>query len=335
MTKINCLIDLGVKLSEDSFVDSLAQMAHYHNNWFLPEMVKFQLSHYSTEFLKENKLSAWLQSYNLNGLSKRTVGFILPGNIPAVGFHDILCGIVSGHNLQIKLSSKDDIIIPELLDYLFAIDGDLKQRIKIVDRLDKCDAVIATGSTSSQDYFQKYFGNKPYIARGHRNAIGVIHGDETDEEILELADDVFMYFGLGCRNVSKLFVPKDYDVTRLLMLWEKKYAQFVQHSKYMNNYDYNKTMLLMNRITHLSSAILHLFENPSIHSRISSLHYERYDSISEVVSYLNSEQDNIQCVVSNKVINGVEVTLPGKGQKPALNDYADHVDTLEFLTQLK
>lgn len=337
MTKeriIDIFEKLGAEMSDQKWQGRVANKAFLNNPWFTPSMVLFQLNHFITEFFEKEKINSWLTPYDLNIPSAKSVGLILAGNIPAVGWHDIMCGLVSGHLMQIKMSSKDDVIIPEMINLLFQIEPKLKEQISLVDRLKNHDAVIATGASSSQDYFQKYFGNKPFVARGHRNALAVIHGDESREDISQLADDVFMYFGLGCRNVSKIWFPEDYDVKPMLMQWEDKYSDMVQHNKYMNNYDYNKTMLLMNKVSHLSSAILHLIEDSSLHSRISNLHYQTYKSLDEVTKQVNNQRANIQCVVSTKPIPGMKAIRPGTSQKPSLNHYADHIDTLQFLSLL-
>jgi hypothetical protein len=168
--------------------------------------------------------------------------------------------------------------------------------------------------------------------------VAILSGRETDEELYGLADDIFMYFGFGCRNVSKLYVPEGYDITRLFPYFEK-YKWMHHHTKYMNNYDYNRTLLLMNRTVHLANEIIMIEENPAISSPVSVLYYEPYESVIALSDKLKINLNNIQCVVSNDPIaldeRIVNIVKFGNTQVPELWDYADNVDTLCFVLSLK
>ena len=237
--------------------------------------------------------------------------------------------------MKIKLSSKDDELFPFVLQMLIEIDPPLKDRVGIVERLKDFDAVIATGSDNTNRYFEYYFRNYPKILRKNRNSIAILTGEESDLDLEKLADDIFLYFGFGCRNVSKLYVPVGYDV-RVLFPHLKKYAWLHQHGKYMNNYDYNRTILLLNKTEHLANEFIMLQESPSIPSPISVLYYEYWHDENVLKTKLKESADKIQCIVSGqperwKFPSSVRF---GRSQRPELWDYADGVDTLEFLTRL-
>jgi hypothetical protein len=243
----------------------------------------------------------------------------MAGNIPLVGFHDLLCVLISGHRLSAKLSSQDSVLMRYVVEKLVAIEPRFKDYISFVERMNDADAVIATGSDNTARYFEYYFRNIPHIIRKNRSSCAILRGTETNEQLIALGKDVFSYFGLGCRNVSKLFVPKDYDFKRLLDLWQP-YHDVFNHHKYVNNYDYNKSILLVNRTPHLDNGFVLITENKALVSPISVVYYE--------VGEPDPSSDKIQCVVS------AEHVPFGKTQEPELTDYADRVDTLKFLTAL-
>jgi hypothetical protein len=314
----------------NSFVDLIA-LSQSHNNWFTPENVHFSISSWS-DALTENNLNQWLSAYNFIEKEPKNVGLILAGNIPLVGFHDFLSVLISGNNVLVKTSSKDDYLIKFLAKYLISLDNRFNEKITFVEgKLENYDAVIATGSNNTARYFEYYFKNKPSIIRKSRNSVAVLTGNETPEEMTLLSEDVFRYFGLGCRNVSKIFVPKNYNFDAF---FNGMYAQkdVIYYEKYANNYDYNKAVFLMSNFQLLDNEFLTIKEDTSHASPISSVFYEYYEDINKVKARIQQDAEMIQCVVSNGIIeNSVYF---GNTQKPNLWDYADNVDTLDFLNNL-
>lgn len=314
----------------DSFVD-LIQLSQSHNGWFTPEQVYFSIQSWA-EALTEANLNKWLSKYSFTNTNSKTVGLILAGNIPLVGFHDFISVIISGHKALVKLSSNDQKLLPFLANYLIAIAPELKNYIKFTEgKLENFDAVIATGSNNTARYFEYYFKDKPSIIRKNRNSVAVLTGNETKEDLEKLGEDIFRYFGLGCRNVSKLFVPKNYDF-KLFFEAIYKYGDVIHYEKYANNYDYNKAVFLMSLFPLLDNEFLTLKEDASYSSPISSVFYEYYDDINTIKSRLKSDEDLIQCIVSN---NQIENSISfGQTQKPELWDYADNIDTIQFLLEI-
>lgn len=314
----------------NSFVDLIA-LSQSHNNWFTPENVHFSISSWS-DALTENNLNQWLSAYNFIEKEPKNVGLILAGNIPLVGFHDFLSVLISGNNVLVKTSSKDDYLIKFLAKYLIVLDNRFNEKITFVEgKLENYDAVIATGSNNTARYFEYYFKDKPSIIRKSRNSVAVLTGKETSEEMTLLSEDVFRYFGLGCRNVSKIFVPKNYNFDAF---FNGMYAQkdVIYYEKYANNYDYNKAVFLMSNFQLLDNEFLTIKEDTSHASPISSVFYEYYEDVNEVKARIQQDAERIQCVVSNGIIeNSVYF---GNTQKPNLWDYADNVDTLDFLNNL-
>ena len=314
----------------NSFIDLIA-LSQSHNNWFTPDNVHFSISSWS-EALTENNINQWLSAYSFTEKEPKNVGLILAGNIPLVGFHDFLSVLISGNNVLVKTSSKDDYLIKFLTKYLIALDNRFNEKITFVEgKLENFDAVIATGSNNTARYFEYYLKNKPSIIRKSRNSVAVLTGNETPEEMTLLSEDVFRYFGLGCRNVSKIFVPKNYNFDAF---FNGMYAQkdVIYYEKYANNYDYNKAVFLMSNFQLLDNEFLTIKEDISHASPISSVFYEYYEDINEIKTRLNQDSEIIQCVVSNGIIeNSVYF---GNTQKPNLWDYADNVDTLDFLNKL-
>jgi hypothetical protein len=278
------------------------------------------------ELTSEN-LKKWTDSYPdlKTDYAPLTVGVIMAGNIPLAGFHDFLSVLISGNNLIAKTSSKDSGLIVHISNILYSINSNFRDRIEFTEgTLSKFDVVIATGSDNSSRYFEYYFGKYPNIIRKNRNSVAVIEGNETDKELENLGRDVFSYFGLGCRNVSKIFVPAGYDFGRMLRNWAR-YSGIISHSKYANNYDFNMAVFLVNKDIFIDTGFLLLKENEGLASPVSVLHYECYNSADEVYKMLNGDKEKIQCIVGKR---GVAF---GKAQLPGLWDYADDIDTLDFL----
>ena len=309
----------------------LLQLSQSHNGWFTPEQVYFSVQSWA-ETLTESNLNQWVSNYNLSEVKPKTIGLILAGNIPLVGFHDFLSVLISGHKTLVKTSSNDQHLIKFLANYLITVEPKLSDYITFTDgKLENFDAIIATGSNNTARYFEFYFKNKPNIIRKSRNSIAVLKGNETHEDLVNLGEDIFRYFGLGCRNVSKLFVPKGYSFEPFFKaIYE--YKDVIYYEKYSNNYDYNKAVFLMSNFKLLDNEFLTLKEDTSHASPISSVFYEYYEDIADLQKRLTSETEKIQCIVSNNIIeNSIAF---GQTQQPKLWDYADNVDTLAFLASL-
>lgn len=312
---------------------SAVKKAREGNPWFTAGAI-YHMLEATGKSLSHADLERWTGMYKAGEPRKRaTVAVIMAGNIPAVGFHDLLCVLMSGHRAMVKLSGDDRHLLPAIAGLLIDMDPDFEQFIQFTDEVMRgFDAVIATGSNNTSRYFNYYFGKYPHIIRKNRNALAVLNGEETDEELEALGADIFTYFGLGCRNVSKLMVPEDYDFPAFFDAI-KGYAGVGQHHKYMNNYDYNKSICLVNGEPHFDNGFLLLKEDGSMASPVSVLHYERYRDIAAVNDHIRDESENIQCVVSaDPTIKGS--IPPGTTQQPRLWDYADGVDTMAFLLGL-
>jgi hypothetical protein len=318
----------------EKFKDLLS-LSQSHNGWFTPEQVYFAVESWAIA-LREDNLNKWLSAYPFDCVQGdktiKTIGLILAGNIPLVGFHDFLSVLITGHKVLVKTSSNDQHLIAFLADYLISIEPKLSYYISFTDgKLENFDAIIATGSNNTARYFEFYFKDKPSIIRKNRNSVAVLNGNESYEDLVNLGEDIFRYFGLGCRNVSKLFVPKDYNFDAFFKaIYE--YKDVIFYEKYSNNYDYNKAVFLMSNFKLLDNEFLTLKEDTSFASPISSVFYEYYEDIVDLQKRLESESDQIQCVVSNNLIPN-SITF-GQTQHPKLWDYADNVDTLRFLISL-
>ncbi len=270
-----------------------------------------------------------LTTYNL----QLKTGLILAGNIPLVGFHDILCVLASGHIALIKLSSQDKLLIPYILRKLLEIEPGFNGRIEYIERLTGFDAVIATGSNNTSRYFDYYFGHVPHIIRKNRNSIAILTGEETSEQLKALGHDIFDYYGLGCRNVSKLYVPEGYNFNSFFEAIEE-FKGIADHHKYNNNYDYNKSIFLVNLDKHLDNGFLLLKQDERLASPLAVLYYEEYAELASIKQKLDENLDHIQCIVANKRLAGMNVINFGQTQQPKLWDYADGVDTMKFLKGL-
>lgn len=329
--RIAAFVGLGdvIKNLEQGEWQEIHISAGNDNAWFTPDSVTTALSSLST-WLSEDSLSAWTQAYDEPSVSKR-VAIVMAGNIPLVGFHDLLAVLISGHHAVVKLSSKDQFLPKWVIQKLNDINPAFATRVTFVEQLRDFDAVIATGSDNSARYFDYYFGKYPNIIRRNRTSVAVLTGKESIEEHQHLGNDVFTYFGLGCRNVSKLFVPTDYSFESLFDSWNK-FSPVINHHKYANNYDYQKSILLINRNDFFDTGFVIAQESDRIVSPISVLYYETYDSEENLKMKLSGNSEKIQCVVGS--IPGVAEIAFGKAQHPQLTDYADRVDVMTFLSKL-
>ena len=302
------------------------QKAFEKNGWFIPEFINLAIKNIIDQFLQEDKLSAWTRHYHLDdNIGGKNIGVVMAGNIPLVGFHDFLCVFISGHRQTIKLSSKDDILLKFLIEKMYSWESAVENDISFAPMLKGCDAYIATGSNNSAAHFDYYFSRFPHIIRRNRTSVAILKGDETVDELEKLSDDIHSFFGLGCRNVTKIFIPKGYDFIPLLKSFEA-YKYFGDYHKYKNNYDYNLTIQIMNNRFYMTDESTLLVENESLFSPISQLNYSYYDTIEPLVKSLQISEE-VQCIV------GIDIPF-GKAQCPTLYEYADGIDTLQFLLTL-
>lgn len=317
---------LGVTELEYESLQTTINKQFALNGWFVKENVKLSLLSLGNELTVE-KLEAWSSKYNFTEQPKR-VAVIMAGNIPLVGFHDFLSVLISGHKVVAKLSSDDATLLPKLAGHLIEFTPELKDRITFSQgRIGEVDAVIATGSNNSLKYFEQYFGKYPHIFRKNRTSIAVLDGSETKEQLSDLGKDIFQYFGLGCRNVSHMLIPKDFDLNRFFEA-VVAHGDVINNNKYGNNYDYNKAVYLMNKAELLDNNFVLLRESDDLFSPLSMIHYQRYSDSKEAQAYLEAHNDDLQVVVGNSFVPF------GKAQAPALDDYADGVDTMAWLAEL-
>ena len=330
--KIQVFASLGNRirnLSDEEF-DQLAGKAYLGNRWFTDENIKRALSGIAY-MLDLEKLASWTAKYELEQGKTLNVGVIMAGNIPLVGFHDLMCVLLSNHRAIVKMSSQDEPLTRWVIDQLKDISPEIGKKIEVKEKLSDIEAVIATGSDNSSRYFEYYFGKYANIIRKNRTSVALLTGSESKEELLALGEDVFSYFGMGCRNVSKLFVPAGYDFKPLLDIWQH-YADVLDHYKYRNNYDYHKSILLVNREPHLDTGFSLLKETDQLVSPLSVTYYEHYQDLESAMKLLAISSEKIQCIVSN-TLHSDHVAF-GQAQSPEPWDYADGIDTLDFLFRL-
>ncbi|MEL4308495.1 acyl-CoA reductase [Joostella sp. CR20] len=307
------------------------KLAEEHNSWFTKQNIQFALQNWA-EALTESNLKKWLSAYLMEDVTPKNIAIIMAGNIPLVGFHDFLSVLISGHRVTVKQSSNDKHLLPFLAKYLEFVAPSFKDKIVFTEeKLENFDAVIATGSDNTARYFEYYFGSKPNIIRKNRNSVAVLTGNETQEQLTALGKDIFTYYGLGCRSVSKLFVPEDYNFdTFFKAIFE--YGDIIHQNKYANNYDYNKAVYLMSLFDLLENGFLMLKEDENYASPIATVFYEKYKSTTALKEKLKQDEDKIQCVVADNFMEN-EIAF-GQTQHPALWDYADGVDTIQFLLKV-
>lgn len=312
-------------------INHILRQAKVKNPWFTIENQLYALAEWS-EALKKENLEKWISKYDLSTKNKN-IGIVAAGNIPLVGFHDLLSVVLSGNNAIIKLSSNDEILMKYMIHYLYDIAPEFKEIIKITDKLKNYDAVIATGSDNTARYFESYFKDIPHIIRKNRTSVAILTGEETKEDLENLSNDMLRYYGLGCRNVTKLFIPKDYDLNTIfesLFKWK----DIINHHKYANNYDYYRTIYLMKQIPIIENGFVLMTEDENLFSPISVIFYERYEELNSLTERLKTIEDKIQCIVSNPINFDLKTINFGEAQSPKLWDYADGIDTINWLNNL-
>lgn len=332
--RIAAFSHLGDALRNDSDAKRFAiGKANYENKWFTEPEITRMLDAICDHYLEFESLSAFADQYDSSSVDEKVVGLIPAGNIPMVGWHDIQCILLAGHHAQVKLSDKDKVLIPWILSELEGINLELARRVQFVNKLDGFDAVIATGSNNSARIFEQYFGQYPHVIRNNKTGVAVLNGSESEADLIRLSNDVFSYFGLGCRNTSKLYVPEGYDFRHLGEALNRE-KERVLHSKYKNNFDYNLAVTMMNKDTFINTGSIILIEKETIHSRIGSLHYEFYKDLEDLTSKIQSQISDTQCITANFDLADLDVHPLGHAQQPSLSDYADRVDTMQFLLSL-
>lgn len=321
---------LNNELFFDGFKHQM-KLAQENNTWFTKENILFALEDWSAALTKEN-IEQWIKNEQIEPQEPKVIAVIMAGNIPLVGFHDFLSVLISGHSVLVKQSSNDKHLLPFLAKYLEYANEEFKGRIRFTqEKLEGYVAVIATGSNNTARYFEYYFKDKPSIIRKNRNSVAVIQGNESLEDFENLGEDIFRYFGLGCRSVSKLFVPKGFNFDNFFNGMYKQ-REIIHNAKYANNYDYNKAVYLMSEFDILENGFLMIKEDSSYSSPIASVFYEYYDNPVDLKIKLHQESEQIQCIVSNNFMDN-EVKF-GQTQHPQLWDYADGVNTLSFLSSI-
>lgn len=324
--KIHLLLQLKKYILSDSEEwEEIQDSAERKNGWFTREFIMKSIQAIADNYLDENALQLFSERF-LASNQPRTVGVVMAGNIPLVGFHDFLCVFLSPHRLAFKCSSKDDVLLPAMVQYLKSINPDLMKEVEQKEMLKNCDAYLATGSNHSAKVFKSYFGKYPHIIRPNKTSVAVLSGQETEEELSLLADDVYQYFGLGCRNVTKIFVPHEYPFEPLLQAF-RKYDHLKDHNKYRNNLDYQLALYILNNQYYMSNDSVLLIEHESIFSAVSVLHYSYYSKRDTLIDALQNNP-NIQTIV------GQGFTSFGAAQHPGISDFADGIDTVEFLNSL-
>lgn len=328
-TRKNLLVRLGeFMMSDDELWEAVKRKASTSNHWFTSEFINLSAKNIATEFLEPTRLEKLVSDYHIPSTndSPQKVGIVMAGNIPMVGFHDLLCVFLTGHRAFIKPSSKDDVLIPFLVRKMIEWNAEAGHYLVLSEMLKGCDAYIATGSNNSAKHFEYYFRNQPNLIRKNRTSVAILTGSESSDELERLADDVHLFFGLGCRNVTKVYVPHNYDFIPLLDAFNK-YHYLINHDKYKNNYDFNLAILILNKREYMTNGSLLLVEEASVFSPISQLNYEYYEDVQALRNSLKESQD-IQAIV------GKEDVAFGDAQCPDICTFADGVDTIRFLLKL-
>jgi hypothetical protein len=328
---ISAFCHLSSKLNQNNQdLNDAVNQTYTNNNWLTPDNYWKSINHWK-DSLTLDSIQKFISDYPMV-LNPQTVGIIMAGNIPMVGFHDLLCVLLMGHKAQVKLSSDDPYVINYFIRVLISFNPKLKNRISISEKLHSIEAVIATGSNNSFRYFESYFKHLPRLLRKNRKSIAILDGSETEKDLKLLAHDILTYFGLGCRNVSQLFIPHRIRIEDVLDAMID-YSDLINHNKYANNYTYHKALLLMNNEQHLDTGFLLPKKRQDLLAPLACIHYDFYESIDEVEAFILQNKEDIQCIVGN--YSSTKVVPFGKAQYPDLKDFADNKNTLQFLSTLK
>ena len=332
--RITAFAQLGIQLIENKNIAHAIDEATRINPWFTRTNVEYSISAIAST-LNLNNLTEWVKKYGFaENQNPKTIAVIMAGNIPLVGFHDFLCVLMSGNRAMCKLSSNDNVLLPAVAKVLIGIEPNFADMIVFCDnKIKDFDAVIATGSNNTSRYFEYYFGKYPHIIRHNRNSIAIVHGNESRTELEYLCDDIFLHFGLGCRSVNKIYVPMGYNFAPLIAA-AQKYSYLFEHHIYHSNFDYHKALLLLNNVNFIDGGFFAIKEDKLMYSPVSIINYEHYKDINDVIEYIGNNSENIQCVVSGKELEGINTIGLGKAQTPQLTDYADGIDTMEWLKGL-
>jgi hypothetical protein len=315
------------------------KLAEQQNGWFTRDSIISAL-HGIESWLATKSLEDWLANYPelpKENTKPITISVVMAGNIPLVGFHDFICILLTGNTIEAKLSHADKVFLQFVAKKLIAIEPEWEKHIKFIDKLSSsANAIIATGSNNTARHFEYYFRNVPNIIRRNRNGVAILDGSETTEELGKLGEDIFSYFGLGCRNISKMYVPDGYDLAIFFRAIEK-FSDVINHNKYNNNYSYNRTIFLMDGKIFTDNNFLTVIEDPVIPSPIAVLHYEKYKDLPTLAESLSAQKDLIQCIATSERVKKKLVNMPipvvgfGETQSPKLSDYADGVDVMKFI----
>lgn len=320
--------EFGHLAANEEYWEDIIREAEIKNTWFGAKMVHQALDAWSQQ-LKEEKIHQLLSSV-IPVDQPKEVGLVMAGNIPLVGLHDLICVLLSGHKAKVKMSREDEVLMGKVIGWL---NERLDTKIEVSNQLKNIDAVIATGSNNTSRYFEYYFRNIPHLIRKNRTSIAILDSNDDEYAFTELAKDVFLYFGLGCRNVGKIFIPEGFDIPRLLDAWQD-WTFLSDHNKYSNNVLYHRAIYLMNQIPHLDTGFVLLKEDEGLFSPLGTVYYSRYKDIQEVKNYTNKESEHIQCIVTGSSEFG-DVVPFGKSQFPELEDFADRINTIAFLNSLE
>lgn len=330
--RIFAFLQLGKKFSSltQKEKEQLYNRAKAKNAWFTFDNIDFSIQQIANNLTRE-KMDDWLQDYSLSISYPKNIGLVTAGNIPLVGFHDFISVLLSGHNLMAKLSSQDEVLMKYVAQVIIEEQPEFKNKINFVEKLNNIDAIIATGSNNSSRYFEYYFGKYPNIIRKNRTSVAVLTGRENDTEYQGLGEDIFRYFGLGCRNVAKIYVPQNFNPAEFierLTPWQV----VNENHKYANNYDYNRSVYLLKQLPFWEGGYFLMLETEDLYSPLAVLYFEKYHDLTKLKSKIKNQENQLQCVVGNIDYPGA---LPfGQAQKPAWKDYADNLDTMKFLNQL-
>lgn len=326
--RISDFCQLGKWLKDESVQINLAEKAYVQNQWFTIENTRRAIDSIAT-WLTEDQLNNWLERYHLSDRAIKTIGVIMAGNIPLAGFHDFLSVLITGNRIKIKLSSQDQILLKAIADYLISKNKNWEAKIEFAEQIKSVDGVIATGSNNTSRYFEYYFRSVPLLLRHNRSSVAVLLGNETEEELSNLATDIFSYFGLGCRNISMLLLPEGMSmdlITRALFPWKHN----LDHHKYANNYTYQRALLLMDQQPFTDTGYCVLRESDQPASPVGVIHFKHYKKLEDAHEWISIHLDEIQCVAGSSFPGSVAF---GSAQQPGLTDYADHIDTIRFITE--